>query len=142
MLVITNLITEEGCTVKKAITASMQDYLEVILNLNENNTAVRVTDIAKRLGIAKASVNQSINKLKKLNLVKHETYGPVQLTNAGREVAEGVRERHNTLYNFLVNVLGVDSVTAEKDACLMEHAISDLTMNKLTQFLEKKENLN
>ncbi|QOR35516.1 metal-dependent transcriptional regulator [Clostridium sp. 'deep sea'] len=123
----------------KVITASMQDYLEVILNLNDYEEAVRVTDIAKKLDIAKASVNQSINKLKKLGLVKHEVYGPVELTEKGRKVAEDVRMRHNKLYNFLVNILGVDSQTAEKDACLMEHVVSEQTMIRLTEFLIKTE---
>ena len=128
-----------GRVMKKVITASMQDYLEVILNLNDHEEAVRVTDIAKKLDIAKASVNQSINKLKKLGLVKQEVYGPVELTEQGRKVAEDVRMKHNKLYNFLVNILGVDPQTAEKDACLMEHVVSEQTMIKLTEFLIKTE---
>lgn len=118
------------------VSASMQDYLEVILNLTENEESVRVTDIANKLNIAKASVNQTVNKLKNLGLVQQQVYGPVELTTKGRAIAEKVRRRHRKLREFLVDVLGVDKTVAERDACLMEHAISTETMQKLTEFLD------
>ena len=66
----------------------MQDYLEAILELEERGESVRVTDIANKLQIAKASVNQTINKFKKKGLVRQEMYGPVELTQEGRSLAE------------------------------------------------------
>ena len=46
-------------------------------------------------------------------------------------------ERHQSLRNFLVNDLGVDFETADEEACLMEHAISQDTMKKWVDFLER-----
>ncbi|HHV79158.1 MAG TPA: metal-dependent transcriptional regulator [Firmicutes bacterium] len=119
------------------MSSSMQDYLEAILNLSEENPSVRVTDIAERLHVAKASVNEVLGNLKEMGLVFQERYGPVSLTPAGREYAIEVRRRHGLLLRFLTDVLGVDRVTAEKDACRMEHAVSPQTIERLVGFLEK-----
>lgn len=116
------------------LTSSMQDYLEAILELAEKGS-VRITDIAYKLNIAKASVNQTVNKLKELGLVYQQAYGPVELTEVGRAYANRVKQRHMKLKQFLVEVLGVSHETAEKDACLMEHAVSSQTMDRLTEFL-------
>ncbi|MDP4182444.1 MAG: metal-dependent transcriptional regulator [Bacillota bacterium] len=118
-----------------ALSASMQDYLEAIIELEEEEGTVRITDIANKLEIAKASVNQTIKKLKEMELVTQQVYGPVELTDKGRQMAHKIRQRHIKLRQFLIEVLGVDEDIAEKDACLMEHAVSAQTMNKLTDFL-------
>ncbi|MEN8905451.1 MAG: metal-dependent transcriptional regulator [Clostridiales bacterium] len=117
------------------LSASLQDYLEAILELEESENQVRITDIAKRLKIAKASVNQSIHKLKELELVIQQMYGPVLLTNEGRDIAIKIRDRHRKLRKFLIEVLNVKPEVAEKDACSMEHVVSPQTMDKLTEFL-------
>ncbi|NPV52731.1 MAG: DtxR family transcriptional regulator [Firmicutes bacterium] len=118
------------------ISTAMQDYLETILELSEKKGLVRVTDIAAKLGIAKASVNQAIHSLKGLKLARHERYGPIELTSKGREHAVKIRRRHQLLRKFLIEVLDVDPKTAEKDACLMEHVISPVTLERLIEFLE------
>jgi DtxR family transcriptional regulator, Mn-dependent transcriptional regulator len=119
------------------LSSSLQDYLEAILELAEGENSVRITDIANKLNIAKSSVNQTINKLKELGLVLQQTYGPVELTDNGRQVANKVIQRHQKLKWFLIETLGVDTEVAEKDACLMEHAVSSQTMDRLTAFLCK-----
>lgn len=123
------------------ISSAMEDYLEVMLELAEREGIIRVTDIASALNIAKASVAQAISNLKDLGMVTQERYGPVQLTPAGRECAVKVRQRHRLLRKFLIEVLGVDPKTAEKDACLMEHVVSPQTMEKLVVFLENADYL-
>lgn len=119
-----------------ACSSSLQDYLEAILDISEKENVVRVTDIASKLNIAKASVTQTICTLKDQGLVVQERYGPVELTSRGREWALKVRYRHLVLRKFLIDVLGVDPGIAEKDACLMEHVVSPQTMEKLVDFLE------
>jgi len=121
----------------KKLSASMQDYLEAILELEESGEAVRVTDIANKLQIAKASVNQTLNKFKKKGLVRQEMYGPVELTKEGRHMAEKVRQTHRQIKRFLIEVLNVDPEIAEEDACRMEHAVSAHTMERLTEFLSR-----
>ncbi len=119
------------------ITSSLQDYLEVILSLSKQQRTVRVTDIANSLDIAKASVSQALNSLKKQGLIKQSYYGPVELTAKGKEYAEKIRYRHEVLRFFLMEVLGVSPEIAEKDACLLEHDLSNETFESLLEFLEK-----
>lgn len=121
------------------LSSSMQDYLEAIYELELSENQVRVTDIANRLKIAKASVNQTIGKLKEAGLIRQQAYGPVELTSQGRELAGKIVQRHRKLRKFLVEVLGVDQTTAEEDACRMEHAVSSQTMDRLTEFLSNNE---
>lgn len=116
--------------------AAMQDYLEAILNISEIAGVVRVTDIAAKLGIAKASVSQALSNLKKDGLVIQEPYGTVELTCTGKKQAFEIRHRHNVLRNFL-EALGVGTEIADKDACLMEHVVSKETIDKLLNFFEK-----
>jgi DtxR family Mn-dependent transcriptional regulator len=117
------------------ISASLQDYLEVIHELSRSQGPVRVTDIAVRLDLAKASVTQAVTVLREQGLVEQERYGPVALTEKGRRYALTVSHRHTVLSSFLVEVLGLDRETAEKDACRMEHAVSGETIDRLVAFL-------
>lgn len=118
------------------ITPSLQDYLEAILNLSEDCNKVRITDIAMELDVAKSSVHQAVTQLEKAGLVVHERYGPLELTTKGRKEAVKVRNKHEILVKFLTKVLGVDRETADDEACLMEHVISQATIEKLTEFFE------
>lgn len=97
-----------------------------------------MTDLAAKLKVAKASVSQAMDTLADLKLIRRERYGPVELSELGREQAEKVRRRHRVLKAFLVEVLSVPSGIAEKDACLLEHVVSTVTMERLTEFLESK----
>lgn len=120
---------------KIVLSSSMQDYLEAILELAERESSVRITDIANKLNIAKSSVNQTVCKLKDMGLVRQQAYGPVELTEEGKKYANKIMQRHIKLKQFLIKTLGVDPEIAEKDACLMEHAVSSQTMDRLTGFL-------
>jgi DtxR family Mn-dependent transcriptional regulator len=120
------------------MSSAMEDYLETILNLYEELKDVRVTDIAESLKVAKASVAQAIQSLKKNGMVTQEKYGLVELTQKGRSMAEKVRYRHVILKKFLIEVLGIKPQIAGKDACLMEHVVSPQTMEKVIEFMEKR----
>ena len=119
------------------ITPSLEDYLEAILFLMEKDQAVRVTDVANYLGISKPSVNKAIKNLKSMELVVHEHYGLLGLTEKGRQIAQQVAKRHVVITEFLEKYLGVDAKIAEKEACLMEHSMSADTVDKLETFLGK-----
>lgn len=121
------------------ISNSLQDYLEAILNLTEQNDTVRITDLAFYMKVAKPTATETVNNLAEQNLIRHEKYGPIELTKKGYDQAVKIRHRHMVLQDFLVNVLGVNAETANKEACLMEHAISSDTTDKLVQFLEDRQ---
>ncbi len=121
------------------VTSSLQDYLEVILNLTQEKNTARVTDIADRLDIAKPSVIQALTLLKEKGLIVQDRYGPVELTAEGKRYALNVRHRHKVIYGFLTQVLGVSSEAAEQDACLMEHDLSHETFECLLKYLEEQD---
>ena len=120
----------------KKLSASLQDYLETILQLSADNGGARITDIAKQMNIAKPSVNQAISTLKNIGLAEQDLYGPVRLTADGRVEAEKVIARHHAIKTFLTKKLGVCAETAETDACAIEHVISQETLEKLLEFIK------
>ena len=117
------------------LSAAMQNYLEVILILSRQKETVRVTDIARRLKLSKASVSQALCQLREQGFIHQDHYGPVGLTTKGQRYALVVKYRHEVLRSFLVEVLGIDQKVAERDACLMEHAVSSQTTERLVDFL-------
>ncbi len=118
---------------------SGEDYLEAVLALSELNEKVRTTDVALRLGVSKPSVNRAMKVLASDGYVQQETYGDIHLTEKGRLKASQVFFRHKTLTSFFIEVLGVDPVIAEQDACLIEHDISSETMEKLASYLRSEK---
>ncbi|MEA1959087.1 MAG: metal-dependent transcriptional regulator [Chloroflexota bacterium] len=117
-------------------TASMEDYLEAIAKISEVKTEVGVTEISKRLGVKKPSVTIAIRKLSEDDLVEHRKYGSVALTQKGQVIARDVAHRHEILFRFLFEVLGVEHGTAQEDACKLEHGLSPVSMQRLTRFVE------
>jgi len=117
------------------ITATIEDYLERILLLSEEEGHARVTEMAKLLGISKASVTEMIAKLKSNGFVDFEKYGTITLTEKGRKIAIKVKERHDILKSFLV-LIGVNEENSNKDCCVMEHNLSKETTDKLKVFIE------
>jgi Mn-dependent DtxR family transcriptional regulator len=118
------------------LTSSLEDYLESIYFLESQNKEVRVTDIAIEMELSKPSVNRAINTLKNAGLVNHEHYGMLSLTDEGRKIAKNVAERHILLKHFLIDLLKIDEQIAEKEACAMEHSVSQHTMEKLYDYLK------
>ncbi len=119
---------------QKQLTASMEDYLEAILYLVRRKQVARVRDIADRVGVGMSSVSTALKSLAKRELVNYDPYEAITLTTRGWEVAEGVSQRHHLLRRFLTDVLGLDSETADANACRMEHAVDDALLDRLMHF--------
>jgi DtxR family transcriptional regulator, Mn-dependent transcriptional regulator len=117
--------------------SSLEDYLETILILSQAaDGETGITEIGERLGVSKPSVSTAIKRLAARNLVKHEHYGRVRLTEQGRTLAEEVIRRHELLVRFLRDVLRLDEATAQEDACKLEHQLSAETTARLAKFVE------
>lgn len=116
---------------------SGEDYLEAILQLEDDNGQVRSVDVANKLGVTRPSVNKAIAALKGEGLVNQELYGNITLTENGRAYAKEVMERHCTIRDFLITVLEVDHDNAEIDACRMEHIICDKTFDGIKKLLSE-----
>ena len=118
------------------MTKSLEDYLETIGFLCEESNKARVIDIAHRLGVSKPSVNAAILNLAERGMVEHKHYGPIQLTPQGREKYKELKEKHERLTAFFVS-LGVSPDVAEKDACAIEHVISEESFGKLKELMTR-----
>jgi Mn-dependent DtxR family transcriptional regulator len=122
--------------VNEKLSPANEDYLEAILELGGTDGPVRSVDLATKLDVSKASVNNAVNNLKQAGLVEQPYYGDITLTKQGAEYAASILERHHVLYHFLLDVLGVQPEVAANEACMMEHAISDDTLSRLTAHLK------
>ncbi len=128
-----------GSTVRlREFSSSLQDYMEAILTLNRQNKVARVKDIAKLLDVKSASVVGALKTLAQRGLLVHERYGYVELTPEGKRVAQQVLERHEVLIAFLHEVLGVNYEVAVRDACRIEHHLSEQTLRKLREYMAEK----
>ncbi len=121
------------------IRQSAEDYLEAILFINEKKGFARSIDIAKHLGLTKPSVSVAVKNLKNEGYIDVDEKGNLLLLPKGEEIAKKTYDRHVTIRDLLIS-LGVDPETAAKDACRMEHAISDESFNAIkTHALKHKE---
>ena len=118
-------------------TESREDYLETILILGQEKPYVRSVDVAERLGVTKPSVSRAISLLRSAGMIHMDPHdGALTLTEDGRAVAEHVYSRHGLLTRALT-MLGVDAAVAAQDACRIEHVVSEETMERLREHLDK-----
>lgn len=115
---------------------SAEDYLESILMLKNENGAVRSIDIAHSLCFSKPSVSVAMKSLREKGYVTVDDKGFISLTDAGLAIAQKVYERHEILTKLLIHI-GVDEQTAKEDSCKIEHDLSEITFEKLKEFLVK-----
>lgn len=126
-----------------ALSRAGEDYLEAIYRLADagpgaGEHSVRSVDVAEQLGVSKASVNKALSTLKEAGMVEQSRYGRVTLTPEGRTYAALVWRAHRALRLFLERDLGVAPETADAEACLMEHVLSEDTMGRLISYLERQ----
>ncbi|MCL2084313.1 MAG: metal-dependent transcriptional regulator [Oscillospiraceae bacterium] len=119
------------------MTPSMEDYIEAIYALGDARDPVRLTDIAQRLGLTKASVSRAVHSLSEEGLITHQRYGTLSLTEAGIRLAREVYHRHTLFKRFLTERLYLPEDVAEHDACRMEHAAGPQTIEALERFLNE-----
>jgi DtxR family Mn-dependent transcriptional regulator len=121
---------------RMAISGSQEDYLEAILELTMRDGSARVRDIADRIAVAKSSVTVALRALSRAGLIHYAPYQLVTLTEKGRAMSEKISGRHRVLRDFMVGVLGVDDVVADRNACRIEHAVEDRVMRRFSCFVE------
>lgn len=127
---------------KQMISKSLEEYLKTMYILKKQNGDIRVTDIAKKMECSKPSVNKALNNLKDNNLVNYETYGPIELTTDGENLAKKILEAYDIVNLFLKDVLNLDEESAEEEAEKMKLSMSDDTINKLAKYVHKVLDLN
>ena len=129
------------------LSIAMQNYLETIFDLSRKNTSndqypsstlpagVRVSDIAARLDVSKASVNNAMNVLAKLGFVSNEKYQEIYMTELGKETAAILEGKHKILKTLFTDIIGIPENTANEDACAIEHIISHEAVQQIHEYL-------
>ena len=116
-------------------TQSTEKYLKAIFLLERKNGAVRVRDIATKLGLQKGSVSGALKKFKAHKWIDHQPYGAISLTSSGRLLAGGIVERDNILKHFLTEVLQMKPEDSERAAGRMGHAVEQKVIEKMLAFV-------
>jgi len=119
------------------ISKSLEEYIKTMYILKKQNGNVRVTDVAEKMGCSKASVNKALNNLKDNNLVNYETYGTIEITDAGVDLAQKILESYDIVFVFLKDVLGMEADLSQKEAENMKSSMSDETINKLAKYVHQ-----
>lgn len=121
----------------KTLHASGEDYLEAILVLHKKTGMVRSVDVARHLDVSKPSVCHAVATLKGGGFLTMDEDYLLHLTDIGREVAEQIYEKHRFFTERLI-AAGVDPETAERDACRIEHVISDESFQCLKEAMSQE----
>ncbi len=120
----------------EGLSASLEDYLEVIFHLEQSNRVARAKDIADQMNVQRASVTGALKALAVRGLINYSPYSYITLTENGRGIARDVIRRHKTLKEFFMSTLQLGPEDAEANACRIEHAIAPEAVERLVRFLE------
>ena len=121
------------------ISKSLEDYLKAMVLLGGTpQQSVRPSDIARKMGVSKTSAGKALSSLREDGLVTQPYYGEATLTEEGYQYGLSMIKRHRCLAAFLEQELGIEPEVAEGEAHLMEHAISDDSLQKWMQFIESR----
>lgn len=120
---------------KMKLSESLEDYLEVILQLQETNKVARAKEIAEKMGVSLASVTASLKKLSERELINYAPYQFVTLTSKGQTIAREILRKHKIIKDFLMRVLTIEAPKAELTACRIEHAMDRAAIKKLVEFV-------
>ncbi len=122
------------------LSVSLEDYIEEIYIQVLKSGQAKVTEIANKLNVKKASVTGALKLLLEQKLINYAPYSPITLTSEGEKVAKNILAKHENLTSFFVEVLGAEKSEATEIACKMEHIVSQKifeNMLKLTDFVKK-----
>jgi iron-dependent repressor protein len=114
-----------------------QNYLEIIFILYQKQEIVRNIDIAGELNLARATVTQMLRNLEKKGYIEYKEDKIVRFTKEGEMIAEKLYKKHVYLTKVLKH-MGIEDDIAEKEACQIEHAISDNSFKKIKKYFDKK----
>lgn len=120
---------------KLKLSASLEDYLEIIYNSIKYNETVKAVDIARELNVSRASVTEALNRLSDKGLINYGRYQTITITDMGMKIAEDVVNRHSSLSSFFEEVLGASLKESEENACRIEHIISAELLDRIESYV-------
>lgn len=110
---------------------SNEHYLKAIFSLKQIRGKIRRVDLADYMGYSKPSISVAVSRLIEKGLLTSED-GYLDLTAAGLEASRHVVEKYRFFTELLVSC-GVERATAEREACGMEHVLSDESFKRLME---------
>jgi DtxR family transcriptional regulator, Mn-dependent transcriptional regulator len=120
---------------ESGLTPTRENYLRTLFQLSRAGEGVRLTDLARAEGVRLPTARHAVNCLRDLGLASQENYGRIQLTNQGQSLGREICDRFDLTRKFLVEVLGVEGEAAEKEAGVMEHHLSETTLERISLFV-------
>lgn len=122
------------------LSASMEDYLEMIYRLSKDTGFTRINELAEALNIHPPSATRMVQKLGMLNLIQYERYGVILLRAEGKRLGELLLNRHNTIESFFrLFELNEEKILTEAEK--VEHTLSDETVKCFERYISfVKEN--
>jgi DtxR family Mn-dependent transcriptional regulator len=87
------------------------------------------------LHIAEKDVHNHIYELSQQGDVSFQEDGRILLTEKGIATGKQIIKKHEVLQSFLSEILGMDRSSASDEACKIEHAVSDETIDRLDDYL-------
>jgi Mn-dependent DtxR family transcriptional regulator len=114
---------------------TIEEYIELIYILEQEHGHAHTGTIAAEMDIKAPSVTQMLRKLGKEGLVEYQAYTGATLTGKGKKMARALMEKHRVIQEFL-ELIGIDELTAERDACQIEHHVSTGSVLQLERFVE------
>ena len=113
-----------------------EDYVEAVADLIDERGSCRVCDLSRRFGVSHVTVSRIVGRLEKSGFVTTRPRRPIELTPAGRCLAEASRRRHELVYRFLL-AIGVSERTASIDSEGIEHHVSVETLARFRALTER-----
>lgn len=117
------------------LTASMEDYLEMIYRLSLNTGYTRIHELSDAINVKPPSATKMVQKLAELKLLKYERYGILILENAGKRLGETLLNRHNVIESFLM-IIDVQEADVLEETEKIEHTINKKTTKCFQDFVE------
>lgn len=116
------------------LTASMEDYLEMIYRLSSGKGFTRINELADALNVHPPSVTRMVQRLGRLNLLKYERYGAIILEDEGMSLGRMLMNRHNTIEQFL-KLMGVRDNVLLEETEKIEHTLSPETLECFEKYI-------
>ncbi len=123
------------------ISKALEEYVKAMYVLKNQTGEIRVTDIANKMNVSKASVNKSLKTLKEEGFVDYESYGTIELNNKSTELAKKLLEAYDIAFLFFHEVLEMEEDISKIEAEKLKSTLSDESLNKLARFVHKELNL-
>ena len=117
------------------VTEVVEEYLESIYRLQEKSGVARTSDIVKVLQVVPGTVTNTVERLEKEGMLRHEPYRGVRLTDKGRKIALDVIRRHRLSERLLTDFMHVEWYKVHEAACKLEHGLADEIIEPLEEAL-------